>query len=304
MAIANFETPTCVAQSKTFQIRNQNSEEPQRVQGVMFELGTNDFDSKGHKPDTLLPGEDYFQYFKVEEVSVGKVVKSAVGNLVEEILLPPGGVMSVKVSYNPRVVTTGEGYHNTYLDVVLNGPKLGVMQIELRGKAPTATEGCGETQGDLKKFKVTKVKIQIEDVDQPNIPVQESTNITESFQFAVEGSTARISKQDFPGIPVKTPSGEVTAVLADQTFEGTFDGAKLEFSEITLSVLGSLEVKGKLTTGTVDISSADGSLSVTGSDLAGGKMKLVFGAVLPDNPLLQTLQGGVITAEIELEEAN
>lgn len=302
VAIANYETIACVPQQKTLQIRNNNTSEPQRVQGVLFEMGTNDFDVKGAHPETLLAGESYFQYFKVDEVAVGNTVKQAVNNKVLEVIIPPGGIMTLKVSYNPRAVTTGEAFHNTYLDVVLNGPKLGVMQIELRGKAPTAQEGCGTTQGDLKKFKVNKVTININDADQPGLAPQEHTGITELFQFGVDGTKASIGAQDFPSIPIDTPTTSVSADLVDETFEGTFDGSKLEWAEVTLTVAGQIEVSGKLTTDSVEVSSEDGTLSATGSALADGKMTLVFGAVLPENPLLQTLQGGVITASIELEE--
>lgn len=301
VAIANFETTACVKAEKTLQIRNNDSEQPQRVQGVHFEFGTNDFDTEGNRPETLKEGETYFQFFKVEEVSVGNVVKQASANMVTEVILPPGGVMNVKVSYNPKIITKGEAYHNTYLDVVLNGPKLGVMQIELRGKAATALEGCGTTQGDLRKFKVDKVTIKIKDKD-AEVPDQETTDITENFQFGVDGDKALIGKADFPSIPIDTPQGAVTADLEDETFEGTFDGSKLEFPSIRLSVLGQISVEGKLTTDSVDVTAADGSLSATGSALADGKMKLVFGGELPQNPLLQQLQGGAITAEIELSE--
>lgn len=303
VAVANFETTACVKAEKTIQIRNNDSEEPQRVQGVHFEFGTNDFDKDGNRPETLVEGETYFQFFKVEEVTVGNVVKQAVGNMVTEMIMPPGGVMTVKVSYNPKVITKGEAYHNTYLDVVLNGPKLGVMQIELRGKAPTALEGCGTTQGDLKKFRVDKVTIKIEDKD-AEVPVQETTDITETFQFGVEGDKALIGKADFPSIPIDTPQGAVSADLEDETFEGTFDGAKLEFPAVRLSVLGQITVEGKLTTESVEVTAPDGTLSATGSALADGKMKLVFGSTLPQNGLLQQLQGGAIVAEIELSETN
>src|SRR5690606_13915817 len=99
------------------------------------------------------------------EVAVGNTVKQSVGNMVQEIIIPPGGIMTVKVSYNPKVVTSGEAYHNTYLDVVLNGPKLGVMQIELRGTAATAAEGCTTDGGNGQQFDVLAVRTTLSHSD-------------------------------------------------------------------------------------------------------------------------------------------
>ena len=173
VAQASFETVACQPQEKTIKIRNNDTQEPQRVQGVLFELGTNND-----------------KFFKVIEVSVNNNVKQAVGDLVEEVQMAPGSVLAVKVSYNPKKVTVGDETHATYLDIVLNGPKLGVMQIELLGKAPTALEGCGEGGGTGPEFDVVGVKTTLSHTGLGSNVVSDldiAANVQGTFQLNVDG---------------------------------------------------------------------------------------------------------------------
>lgn len=291
VAQASFETVACQPQEKTIKIRNNNTDSPQRVQGVLFELGTN--------PD---------RFFKIIEVRANNNVKQAVGDLVEEIQLPPGGILEVKVAYNPKRVTTGEETHATYLDIVLNGPKLGVMQIELLGKAPTALEGCGSTQGELQVFTVDHIKVTVKAASLPNgefINEIPGSDIDKPFQFSVtDDGVATLTSADFPNFNITgdaIPGGKLQVTLPDDT-EGTFDGADLIFDPIVLSGGGVINVEGTMTTETVDVQNDAGdiSLSLTGSALADGKMKVVFAGKFPDNIPAPELEGGLVGAEFEL----
>jgi len=321
VAIANYETTACIAQQKTLQIRNNNTSEPQRVQGVHFEFGTNDFDKLGNHPETLKEGESYFQFFTVDEVSVGTTVKQAVGNMVQEIIIPPGGVMTVKVSYNPKVITKAEAYHNTYLDVVLNGPKLGVMQIELRGKAATAAEGCTTDGGSGQEFEVTAVRTTLSHKDLP-APVVTDLVVADAVEGTMKlselsGGKVQILKNNWPKVTFPLPDGapleSLEISLEEDTPEGTLgsDGA-LTFEGVAFNGSNVIHLTGlKLTTGSVTIDSSQapnvhgGTVTFEGSPLsAEGEIKLVVAAPLLGPPLEDTAQvgGGVFGMEITFKK--
>ena len=321
VAIANYETTACVGQQKTLQIRNTNTSEPQRVQGVHFEFGTNDFDKTGAHPEKLKEGEPYFQFFSVDEVSVGSTVKAAVANMVQEIIIPPGGIMTVKASYNPKVITKGDAYHNTYLDVVLNGPKLGVMQIELRGKAATAAEGCSTEGGAGQEFEVTAVRTTLSHKDLP-APVVTDLVVADAVQgnlklTDVGGGKVQILKNNWPKITFPLPDGapldSLEISLEEDTGEATLgaDGA-LTFEDTAFNGSSVIHLTGlKLTTGSVTIDSSQapnvhgGTITFEGSPLsAEGEMKLVVAAPLLGPPLEDTAQvgGGVFGMEVTVKK--
>ncbi|MFO1462501.1 MAG: hypothetical protein U1F66_01890 [bacterium] len=324
VAIANFETTACVPQEKTLQIRNNNTDEPQRVQGVLFELGTNDFDKEGNHPDTLKEGEKYFQFFKVEQVAVGNVVKEAVKNMVTEIVLPPGGVMTVKVAYNPKVVTKGDAYHNTYLDVILNGPKLGVMQIELRGKAPTAQAGCTTDggAGDGQEFEVTAVKTTLSHKDNgsnvvTDLDVNDAVTGTLILSKGSADGKVKILTENWPAIkfplPAGSPLAEMEIKLAEDTGEADFgDDGKLSFEGVAFSGSNVVNLTGlTLTTESLTIGSdkapnvVGGSINFQGSPLNDqGEMTLVVAAPLTVPPVdtVAKVGGGVFGMEIHLKK--
>ncbi len=321
VAIANLDTVACVPKAQIIQIRNSDTEQPQRVQGVHFELGTNDFDKEGKKPGTLMPGEDYFHYFNVDQVTVGNVTKAGVSNLVEEMILPPGGVMTIQVSYNPRAITQGEDYHNTYLDVVLNGPKLGVMQFELRGKALSAAPGCGETIGKVRPFQVLGVKTTLSHVDLGQ-PVVTDLNVAEAVEGNFElnelpDGKIVLTQTGWPRITFPLPEGapipDLSISLSSDSDPVTlgsdgkiaFEG--LDFNGSNVVSLNNL----KLTTDSITFTSAEapnvsgGSITFTGSALNDqGEITLVVAAALTVPPVDTTekVGGGVFGMELTLKE--
>jgi hypothetical protein len=321
VAIANYETVACMPQQKTLQIRNNNTSEPQRVQGVLFEMGTNDFDKEGNHPETLKEGEPYFQFFTVDEVSVGNTVKQAVGNMVQEIIIPPGGVMTVKASYNPKVITKAEGYHNTYLDVILNGPKLGVMQIELRGKAATAAAGCTTDGGNAQEFEVTAVQTTLSHKDLP-APVVTDLVVADAVEGTmklseVSGGMVQILKNNWPTVTFPLPDGSplesLSISLEQDTAQATLgaDGA-LSFEGTAFSGSGVIHLTGlNLTTGSLTIDSSQapnvhgGTVTFEGSPLsAEGEMTMVVAAPLLGPPLEDTANvgGGVFGMKITFQK--
>jgi len=278
-AQADYSTVACVEKEKVINIRNDNSSEPQRIMGVYFEYGTN---------------KD--NYFKIKKVMVGSAEYAPTNsNLAQEIIIPAGDVMSVYTSYKPRAL----GSHETFLDVFLNGPQLGIKQVRLSGKADTKTPDCGQAPaGDLKTFKVDKVTIKtVAGSVNAETPL---TNITESFKFTVNNGKAIMTKDDFPSISIPVPDvGNIVADLAaGDEVQGTFDGSVLSFDAVTLTTSVGLGVTGKLSTGSLNENNSAGQLSLQGAPLANGKMVLVFIAKIPGN--VPTIGNGVIGAKIEL----
>jgi len=302
VAKASFETVACQPQEKTLKVRNNNADEPQRVQGVLFELGTN--------PD---------KYFKVIDVTVNNKTKSAVNDLVEEIQLPPGGVMTVKVQYNPKKVTTGDEVHKTYLDVVLNGPKLGVMQIELDGTAPTALEGCGADSANAQEFDVIAVKTTLSHKDLPANVVSDldvATAVVGTFKLNVDGDKAVLPSTGWPTItfplPAGSPISELEITLPDDSPEGTFIAGELVLEGLTFSGSNVVNLSDlTLTTGSLTITSeqapnvAGGTITFTGSALNdAGEMTVVIAAPLTKPPVDTVAQvgGGVFGMEVKLKK--
>ena len=306
VAIANIETVACQAREKVLQIRNNDNEQPQRVQGVLFELGTNEK-----------------RYFKILDVTVGNKVKAAVGNQVDEVILPPGGAMQVRVSYNPKEVTTGEDDHVTYLDVFLNGPKMGIMQVEIRGTAPQAVEGCspGES-GVFRSFQVTGVKAILSHQDLGE-SVETELNVATDVQgeFALSGSEgeATLTPEGWPTIVFPLPETDpppplssLNILLDEEVGPVDFSSGDLVFENAVLSAPGVGVFSGlTLTTGSITITSAEapkvfgGTITLTGSPLNdSGEMKLVVAAALVNPPVntVASVGEGVFGLEITLQE--
>jgi hypothetical protein len=296
VALTTIETIACAPRKKTLKIRNTNASEPQRVQGVLFEMGTN---------------ED--KYFKINDVTVNGTVKKAVANLAEEIILPPGGTMAITVTYNPKAVTTGEEYHVTYLDLVLNGPKLGVMQIEIRGTAPTALEGCSPDLANATTFEVVSVTTVLDDVDLPDNPVEApldlNTQVEGDFKFIIDGDSVMLPAEGWPMITLKPPdTQDIPVTLSEDSPEGTFVNGVLTIEGMTLLASGIPLPNVTLTTGTALAEAADiegGTLSRTGQafDEATGEMTLVIALPLV-NPAFSSysISDGGFAAVIVLRE--
>jgi hypothetical protein len=296
VAKVSLETTACLPLEKTLKIRNNDSTEPQRVQGVMFELGTNND-----------------KYYKITAVTVGSSVKKVVGNLEEEVLLPPGGIMAVKVVYNPKKVTVGDELQSTYLDFVLNGPKLGVIQIELDGKAPQALQGCGTASENERVFQVVDATTTINDKDlNPNPAVTAldvSTQVKGDFRFNIDGEKVTMTTDGWPEIDLKPPDQpEVPVLLGEDSPEGSFKDGDLTIDGLTLSASGIAIPDVTLTTGSATASASDadgGQFSITGKkfDESTGEMTLVLAVPLTENAFQGTaIFNGVLAAEIHLKE--
>lgn len=303
VAISNIETVACQPRNKIIKVRNNNTEEAQRVQGVYFEFGTN---------------ED--KYYKIIEVAANGQVKQAVADMVQEIILPPGGVLAVTVQYNPREITEGENYHDTYLDVFLNGPKLGTMQIELRGRAPTALAGCSkDTLAGGRVFEVIAAKTILSHTSLgPNVEtvLDVNTDVEGNLVFLMDGDEATLTPDGWPTITFPLPPGndldELIITTTNDSISdfssGSLDFQGLDFSGSQVVNLTNLN----LTTGTVSIDSSqapnvvDGSITFEGSDLTGdGEMTLVVAAPLVGGILdSQEIAGGVFGLELTVKETN
>jgi hypothetical protein len=278
VAISSIDTVACQPRTKTFKIRNNNDTEPQRVQGVLFELGTNDQ-----------------KFFKILSVTVDGTVRKVVGNLEEEILLPPGGVMGVQVQYNPKEITAEGQHHATYLDVVLNGPKMGVMQIEIDGTAATALPGCTNDTSGGRVFTVLSAKTVLSHKDL-GAPVETDLDVSKSVDgdLILNGpdNAVKILPEGWPTITFPLPDGapipDLKLVLSEETDTADFSSGKLKIDNVTIEAPGVDTFPGlTLTTGSITIDSSQapnvsgGTITLTGSDLdSTGKMTLVIAAPL------------------------
>ncbi len=280
---AQFQTIACETQTQIINVRNDDTSEPQRIQGVYFEMGTNNKNK-----------------FRIDKVSVGSVDYPASASMIEEVIIPAGGVMNIQVTYKPRSVTASGTSDTSYLDVFLNGPKLGIIQVKLMGNAPTAADGCGE--GEVKSFKVTRVELTIKDGQGVDVPQTPITNITELFKFTFNGTAATITKDDFPSITIQTPDSSVEADLIDDTFDGTFENNSLTFENIIIhaAIFDIPDIK--LTTGSARADQGPASVSLNGLPLANHHMELVLAIQLPRNAALRTLSEGVLGAKLYLDE--
>lgn len=302
VAISKIETVGCQPRTKTFKIRNNNSSEPQRVQGVLFELGTNDE-----------------KFFKILSVTVNGTTREVSGDLEEEILLPPGGVMEVKVQYNPKETTAEGEYHDTYLDVVLNGPKMGVMQIEIDGTAPTKLPGCTNDPTGGRVFKIVGVKTVLSHVDL-GAPVETDLNVNTDVDgdliLSGEENAVKILPEGWPTITFPLPDGaplpELNILLDEETTTSDFTAGALEFNDVTLSAPGVGVFSGlTLTTGSITIDSSQapnvsgGSITFQGADLDdNGSMVLVVASPLTKPPVdtVEQVGGGVFGLVITVQE--
>ncbi len=283
-----FNTQACVPQQKIVQIRNDDTVNPQRVMGVYFELGTNADNN-----------------FKIDKVLVGSTEYTPASNLAEEILIPAGGIMSIHTTYKPRRVTTHTN-DVTYLDLFLNGPKLGILQIKMNGEAPTAQAGCG--LGETRNFKVNKIDIIVKAAALPGgqftNTITEDT-ITKPFKFTVTNEVATMETDDFTAFSITadaipTPDHRIGVGLSEPV-EGSFTSTgSLAFEEFIIAVGGgALMAPGELTTGT----SSTGDVSLTGSpfDSTTKQMKLVFTGTITRSAAAE-LTNGTVGATFELVE--
>lgn len=290
VAVAAFQTEACKAVEKTVAFRNPSTETAQRLQGVYIEPGS----------DLGIEG-----YFRIKDVVVNGEPQDLLGNTAEEVLLPPGGLMEATVVYNPKKVTKPEQNHHAALSLLFQGPELGVVQYELVGLAPTAIPGCGTVQGEVFRFNVDVATITIldDDVSPDELPPQTLQDVGE-FSFVVNGEAAIIDEVGFPSLTITTTLEDYPEIVGDFEVGAIFDNGSfidgvLEFPNVVIFGAGVIPVQGPLTTNEVKVTNTDAEFTVIGSPFDGQNMKVVFGGKLT-NDLLEELDGGVITAELEL----
>ncbi len=289
-------TEACQPKSTILEIRNTNTQEPQKIQAINFELGTNQF------------GPDNDNYYSIDKVTIAgtEFIPSANGS-VENVIIPAGGIMDIQVTYDPKTKTkTGED-HVAFLDVFLNGPKLGIMQIKLTGKAETSLPNCGQgPAGTTRTFTVNQVQLHIKDgQNQDSSPASPLTDISDPLIITVDGTKATITKSGFPTIMIPAPGfGNVPAVLDSGTYEGTFSNGAIMIDSINLTVAGIIKVQDmKITTDELTVTQGNVSLTFAGSPLdSTGKMTVLLGGKLPSDSVLDILANGVIIAELSLTE--
>lgn len=286
-----FNTQACVPQQKIINIRNDDTANPQRVMGVYFELGTNEQNK-----------------FKIDKVVVGSTEYEAAANFAHEVLIPAGGTMSIYTTYKPTTVSTSSDV--SYVDMFLNGPKLGILQIKVNGDAPSAAEGCGA--GEEFIFTITKATMQISmpgsAFDAFNSEVTASGNL--KFLVAANGD-ATLDKAGFPKLTFESEALRSTPVnsnkldieLDNDTFGGTFSENKFTFDDLKLKAL--LPIAGvQLRTEDLTITGDNGAtLTLHGSALTdSGDMKVVIGVKVQN--FNEALDGAAIGVTLEVKKQN
>ncbi len=288
----SFNTQACVPQQKIINFRNSDTQNPQRVMGVSFELGTNDQNK-----------------YKIDKVVVGNTEYQPSANLAQNVLIPAGGIMSVYTTYKTTKVT-GSSNDTSYLDLFLNGPKLGILQIRMNGQAPTAKEGCGE--GETMTFTVNKATMEISMPGSSFDGFKNEVTATGNFVFLVAGDgSATIDKDGFPKLTFvsealrSTPvnSNQLEIKLDNDTFTGTFTDNKLSIDHLKLNAL--LPIDGvTLKSEDLAITGDNGaSLTLHGSALTdSGDMKVVIGVKVQG--FNAALDGAAIGVTFELKKQN
>ncbi len=288
MGEVKFNTLACVPQQKIVNIRNDDTTNPQRVMGVYFELGTNETHN-----------------YKITKVMVGSTEYDAVASLAQEILIPAGGIMSIHSTYNPKTATNGNA-NISYLDVFLNGPKLGIMQIKMTGDAAPSAQTC--TGGE--SFRVTAIHVTIK--ASPKIPTDFTYDIpegelTKPLIITGTGDNRLVSPDNFPSFIIKGSAipaindGGIRVELSEDT-SVTYDGTTFNTDAATLKAAGAISVTGKWTSSTSAANgTAPNTISLDGAALQDGKMKLAYTAVLQSDTLASYgLNGGVVGFVMEL----
>jgi hypothetical protein len=195
------------------------------------------------------------------------------------------------------------------------------MQIELRGKAATAAEGCTTDGGTGQEFEVTAVRTTLSHKDLPE-PVVTDLVVADTVQgnlllTELSGGKVKILKNNWPKVTFPLPDGSpldsLEISLEEDTGEATLgaDGA-LTFEDTAFNGSSVIHLTGlKLTTGSVTIDSSQapnvhgGTVTFEGSPLSdGGEIKLVVAAPLLGPPLEDTANvgGGVFGMEITFQK--
>ncbi len=289
----SFNTQACVPQQKIINFRNSDTQNPQRVMGVSFELGTND---NGN--------------YKIDKVVVGATEYQPSSNLAQDVLIPAGGIMSVYTTYTPRVITTKTGHNLSYLDLFLNGPKLGILQIKLDGESDTAKEGC--SSDNKKTFKVTKATFIMNHQDfTSGQPREFDLTIKKgdlNLGMGSDGSLTLSESSDFPTLTLPLPPElgapvpELDITMDAGSYTGTLDDqGKMELQNLNLKALVIPIPNVTLTTEPASITQPKGSVSVEGKRLADNKATLVAAIPVPDDSNLAKLKDGAFGLKIEIE---
>lgn len=293
IAEAIFSTSVCQPKTKVINIRNEDTNEPQRVQKLDFEMGTNPTG-----------------FFTITKAMVGTTEYAATD--LNNIVIPAGGVLSIHSVYNPRPDVYGRivPSSTSYISLFLNGPRLGIPQIKLNGNTDPDSDlsVCGEQMD----FKVDEVKIYIKQAgassDPEAISFPASSSNFSNLKVDVSGTSATITKVNFPTLNFTPPGGSSAySARPEQNFEGTTPDAKaFTFENFTIEVASVIPLTGKMTTGVTTATNGSLSISKTGSPLdSSNKMTLVFSAPIPNErvqgiPDARSLVGAVIAAEIVL----
>lgn len=307
VAVSKIETIACVPREKTFKIRN-NESESQRVMGVHWEFGTN---------------ED--KYYKLVSVQANGQVFSPSGDMVTDIILPPGAILEATIEFNPRETTRtsenpGAEFEslNGYLDVVLGGPKVGVMQIEIQGTAPQTIEGCTkDTLEGGRQFEVVAVRSILSHAglgEAVLTDIDVATGVEGNLVLLMDEDQATLTPEGWPKITFPLPSGPLAELEITVSNEASadFSTGALEFAGVNFVGSNVVFLDGlALTTSNVTIDSSQapdvfgGSITFAGSELNDqGEMTLVVAAPLTVPPVdtVENVGGGVFGLEIDLRE--
>ncbi len=311
------ETPVTQNQTKMISMRNDNSEEVQKISGIGF-------DGSG----------DGRQHFRIDKITVGDRPVSS-----KDIVIPPGSSLNIQMTYEPRSLETTnadfggwittsepapfvphkpgeepeapeepEAIHRALLIAVYETPKSGVSQIELVGRAvpgpngevslPEAGTGICESGPGRACF------TGIFSMDIPDLftegPVEEE--LIGPIRFAMEGGIASLNMSDLPpilivlrgngpgepleGQPVSSVSIIVKGV-SGVTAQGTFDGSRLELSDLGFRiqvVVGEITREMMTNINPIVDFTLENLRLTTEEPLVDGQMTLLIDTTLSDNP--------------------
>ncbi len=309
------KTPITESQTKTISLRNNNSQDVEKLLGVGFDGSS---DGRVH--------------FSIDKVMVGT---RTVGT--KNIIVPPGSSLNIQITYKPRNLDTtqasfggwvtgeeprfnpykpgeeppppdhSEATHRVVLLAVYESPQSGISQIELVGEAVPGPNGeislpesgasdCqpgGETACFTGDFSIDIPKIFTTGPQQTPLagPIRFSISDGIKLDMTDLPPIVFVLKGNGPGEPLEgQPIGAVSIVIRGVEgvqASGTFDGSQIEMQDLAFRiqvVIGEIGPEDALGIAPVVDFTIDKLSMTTEEPLTDGKITLMIDKTLSQNP--------------------
>lgn len=300
----NYTTPICTPLQKSFSVLNDNRSEAQFIE----EMSIDEIAAAGARTG----------YFRINQVTVGEGdrIQRYTGPRFQNILIPPGGTMSLQVTYNPRPVTLRLSTSPdpvrqisnrvvARVNMQLRNSQTATRQIGLEGFTQGGSEAsCGTTF----TFNVNRIRLHVKT---PAMPADQVTEIMPSTPTTIlmnaNGEEISLSQTDFPTIAVNIPGVMPLNAQMGADATGIYDETmrSINYDNFTVNV-SAVSFTSKFTTSSTQDTNGDLNISLSGQAIQStGAVRFVFVSKTPDDDLRRLgeiaapLVGGVIGFEVE-----